>query len=207
MGRSWNAGGCCGPARRYGIDDVGFLSALIDSTAEAEGVDEDRVYVAGISNGAMMAYRLACDLPGRLAAIGAVAGTMVCDCPAPAPTSVLHIHGLEDGNIPFAGGLATRGVERQSRPSVPDVIAVWRRAGGCGPSQVTEAPPVRTEVWAGPAGIDVALLTVAGAGHQWPGSRPPDARVSRMLNLDPTSTALDATAVLWSFFAAHRRPS
>lgn len=205
IGHSWNAGNCCGPAVREGVDDVGFLTALLDEVSATEGVDPHRVYAAGISNGAMMAYRLACDRPGRLAAVGAVAGTMVCECRRPAPTSVLHIHGLEDANLPFGGGLGAKAFEATARPPVLAVMDVWRQAGRCGPPRVFDAPPLRTEIWSGPNGVEVRLITIAGAGHQWPGGRPPAPRVARMLRLDQPSQALDATAALWEFFAAHPR--
>lgn len=210
IGRSWNAGVCCGPARDGGVDDVGFLWALVQAVGAAEGVDPDRVYVTGISNGAMMAYRLACDLPGSFAAIGPVAGSLMVACPQPPPTSILHVHGLEDHNVPFAGGIGRRAREPQARPSVPSIISRWREAAGCGPVTMTERYPVRTETAVGSGGVEVALITVAGAGHQWPGGRPAPPRVVRMLRLDQPSPALDATAVLWSFFAAHprvRRPN
>ncbi len=213
VGRSWNAGWCCGPARDQDVDDVGFIEAVIEEVSAgfppgspAEGrIDQQRVYATGVSNGAMLAYRLACELPGRLAAIGPVAGTMVCECPRPAPVSILHIHGLEDRNIPFAGGVGPRALERRPRPSVPSVIEYWRRGAGCGPARVSESHPVRTETAVGPGGIEVALITLAGVGHVWPGSQPPPPSVSAMLGLDAPSDALDTTGALWSFFAAHGR--
>ncbi|MGH2719860.1 MAG: alpha/beta hydrolase family esterase, partial [Actinomycetota bacterium] len=130
IGRSWNAGACCGPARSEGVDDVGFLRALVEQVGDAERIDPDRVYCTGISNGAMMAYRLACELPRLLAAIGPVAGTMVCPCPQPEPTSVLHIHGLEDAMVPFVGGIGRESGTASPRPSVLSVLDVWRQAGG-----------------------------------------------------------------------------
>lgn len=204
IARTWNAGACCGPAQRMGVDDVSFLAGVVSEVEASEGIDPARIYVAGMSNGAMMAYRLACDLPGRFAAIGPVAGTMLCKCPDPVPVSVLHIHGLEDRNVPFGGGIGPAAVEPQPRPPVRSVIDLWRRVGGCGPPRVNETPPVRTEVWSG-AGVEVALITVAGAGHQWPGGRPPGPRVARVFRLDQPSQALDATAALWGFFAGHPR--
>lgn len=215
VGRSWNAGWCCGPARDQGVDDAGFIEALLDQVASEGGVDDRRIYAAGMSNGAMLAYRLACDLPGRLAAIGPVAGTMAGECPRPAPVSILHIHGLEDRNVPFAGGPGSTGstgsrggrrVGSQPRPSVPSVIDYWRRGAGCGAPVVAEAGPIRTETATAPSGVEVCLIALAGVGHVWPGSHPPPPQVSAMLGLDPPSDVLDATGLLWGFFAAHPRP-
>jgi polyhydroxybutyrate depolymerase len=206
VGRSWNAGWCCGPAHIHDVDDVGFVGELIADISAGDSVDLRRVFAAGVSNGAMLAYRIACESPGLLAAIGAVAGTMVCECPRPGPVSLLHIHGLEDRNVPFWGGVGPKAADRRQRPSVPSVIQFWRTGGGCGRPTVVEEGQVRRESALGPGGIEVCLITLAGVGHVWPGSRPPSSRVAAMLNLDPPSNVIDATEELWSFFAAHPRP-
>jgi polyhydroxybutyrate depolymerase len=207
VARAWNAGTCCGLPQRTNIDDVGFLRQLIDRLASDENVDPDRVFATGISNGAMMAYRLACELPGRLAAIGPVAGTMTVPCDGATPTSVLHVHGLADQNVPYEGGVGTKGVSKDSRPSVPSVIARWRQVDGCGPSQVSLQGPVHMDTADGARGTTVTLITIDGAGHQWPGSQQPNPVAKRVLQLDDPSTAIDATSVLWSFFSAHTRPA
>ncbi len=203
--RAWNAGSCCGEPMRRQIDDVGFLAALLDRLEVDEGADPDRLFAAGMSNGAMMAYRLAVELSGRLAAIGPVAGTMTVPSSGRAqPVSVCHIHGQGDAHVPFAGGRGQRARATDWRRPVPEVIAEWRSIDGCGPVEVWEEGAVRIETARGSAGTEVALVVVAGVGHQWPGSvvHP---RVQRALRLDPPSNALDATAMLWSFFAAHPR--
>jgi polyhydroxybutyrate depolymerase len=153
----------------------------------------------------MMAYRLAAQLPGRLAAIGPVAGTMACEAPQASPVSVCHIHGLADFHVPFAGGRGGRSLAKDWRRPVPEVIAEWRSVDGCGPGRVWQNNPVRIDAATGIDGTEVALVTVAGAGHQWPGSLASPGRVMRVLQLDPPSTAIDATAMLWSFFEAHPR--
>jgi polyhydroxybutyrate depolymerase len=203
--RSWNAGTCCGRAQRDHVDDVRFLGAVIDRVTKAEGVNPDLVYVTGISNGGMMAYRLACELPGKVAAIGPVAATMTvaCDDPAPTPTSILHIHGLDDRNVPFAGGVGTKGVEKDARPSVPSVIERWRAIDQCAsaPPPSTNGPVTTATSGMCANGAEVILVTIAGAGHQWPGSSPPNTAATRALDLDPPSDALNATTTLWQFFS------
>jgi polyhydroxybutyrate depolymerase len=206
VGRSWNAGWCCGPARTYEVDDVGFMEALVDDLSAGGSVDPRRVFAAGVSNGAMLAYRVACESPGLLAAIGVVAGTMACECLRPGPVSLLHIHGLEDRSVPFEGGVGLEAADRRPPPSVPSVIQFWRTGGGCGLATVTGDGQVRRESAVGPGGIEVTLITLAGVGHVWPGSRPPSPAVSSMLSLDAPSNVIDATEELWSFFAAHPRP-
>ena len=79
--RTWNAGACCGRAKKDNSDDTGFLAAVIDDVVTSYRADGHRVYVTGHSNGAMMAYRLACEIPGRIAGIAAVDGQSVFKCP------------------------------------------------------------------------------------------------------------------------------
>jgi len=202
VGRAWNAGACCGQPVQRRIDDTGFLTALVEQTIYAENVDPHRIYATGISNGAMMAYRLACESTLAFAAIGPVAGTFSKTCEHPKPTSVLAIHGLADRNVPFNGGIGS-GVDRSPRPPVPDVIAQWRAVDRCGPAQLHDAGTVHDESSACAEERTVELITVAGAGHQWPGAEPPAPAAVALLGLEQPSHALDATAVLWEFFAAH----
>ena len=202
--RSWNAGGmCCGPALRNQVDDTGFLDRLIETLIAHEGVDPARVYLTGMSNGAAMAYRYACAGEHRLAAIGPVAGTFSLACSRPQPVSVLAIHGLADEHVPFAGGQGTKGVTRGEWVPVPRTIAAFRQASRCGAPLVRQDGPVHRDSASCEEGRDVVLLTIEAAGHQWPG---PERRSlgQRTLGADPPSRALDATQVLWAFFAAHR---
>jgi polyhydroxybutyrate depolymerase len=206
LNRSWNAGGCCGPAMRRDVDDVGFLVALIDRVQRDHATDPDRVFVTGISNGGMMAYRLACEASDRVAAIAPVAATLVFDGCAPAhPVSLLHIHGLADGNVPFDGGRPTKSFQAVP-PTYPPVragLARFVEAGGCDEtSRRTSGVDARVTVerWNACAnGAAVELVTIADGGHSWPGGR----RILRAL--DPPSDALRATHVIWEFFAAHPR--
>jgi polyhydroxybutyrate depolymerase len=205
VSRAWNAGTCCGPPQRFAVDDVAFLDAMTQQLITDEVIDRRRVFFTGMSNGAMMAYRMACERPGLAAAIGPVAGTMTVPCDVAAPTSVFHIHGLADQNVPYAGGTGTKSFAHDIRPSVPSVIERWRAVDGCAPgAAVTTAAPVTTSDWSGcVAGTAVRLVTVDGAGHQWPGGQPENPVAAAVLGLDPPSSAMDATAALWAFFAAH----
>jgi polyhydroxybutyrate depolymerase len=164
----------------------------------AEGVDPAQVYVTGMSNGAMMSYALAC-ATDILAAIAAVAGTLLTDCPSPTPVSVLHIHGLADDSVRFDGGLGS-GVAEIDGPPIPSVIERWRTVAACTPPSVTTVGPVQNSIAFCAEGREVALTTVDGAGHQWPGAE------SARRAADPSSTALDATETIWRFFAANPHP-
>lgn len=196
VGRAWNVGGgCCGRPARQGIDDVGFISAMVDDVAAHVPVDRDRIYATGISNGGMMAYMLACHTD-VFAAIGPDAATQLDACASPQPTSVLAIHGTADRSVRYDGGPGD-GVARIDGPPVPDVNAFWRNVDQCVRPVVTTAGAVTTSSADCADGRGVTLITIDGAGHQWPGSRP------IREGADPPSAELDATATLWTFFAAH----
>jgi polyhydroxybutyrate depolymerase len=201
--RAWNAGTCCGQPMQRQIDDVGFLTALVEQIERDENIDPRRLYFTGISNGAMMSYRLACESTLAIAAIGPVAGTLVSPCAQAKPTSVLAIHGLADRNVPFVGGVGI-GFDRNARISVPATLARWREIDRCEPATVRAAEPVQYETSYCAGDRTVELITVAGAGHQWPGSETPPPAAVALLHLDQPSHAVDATAVLWDFFASHR---
>jgi polyhydroxybutyrate depolymerase len=207
IGRSWNAGGiCCGPALREGVDDVGFLNRLIDAVAQAENIDRRRVYLTGMSNGAAMAYRYACEGSAPVAAIGPVAGTLSFACAAPRPTSVMAIHGLADQHVPFIGGPGTQGVTKVNWVPVAQTLEAFRKAGGCQAGVIHRQGLVETSTAPCEQGRDVVLTTIDGAGHQWPGSEPRSGLAGRLFQGDPPSTALDATEALWAFFRSHPAP-
>jgi len=193
-------GGCCGDPGRTGVDDVHFISELVAALSKDLPVDPARVYATGISNGGLMSYRLACDTT-LFAAIGPDSATLLGDCPSPAPVSVVHIHGTADQNIPYGGGRGD-GVAHIDGPPVPDVVASWRGVDTCGTPTVTTAAPVTTSVADCPGGRTVELITIDGAGHQWPGASPRPF-MQHVVGTDPPSTALNATDTIWRFFAAH----
>ena len=132
---TWNAGNCCAYAYENGIDDVGFIRALIGKLKKDYAVDERRVFATGISNGGMMSYRLACGLSDLIAAIGPVAGAQNIDCEPKRPVSVVILHGTADLYVRYKGGTPLRMVDvlqPEGRPS---------RLGGRG--LLGEAEPLR----------------------------------------------------------------
>ena len=201
VNHAWNAGGgCCGTPAASGVDDVAFISAMVALVRAELPIDPARVYATGISNGGILAYRLACDTK-IFAAIGPDAATLLGSCSAPAAVSVIAVHGTADHNIPYHGGPGD-GPGHIDGPAVPTVIADWRAVDQCSDPATTVADTVTTSQAACPSGRAVELITIAGAGHQWPGSVSKPV-IQRLLGLDPPSTALNATDVIWRFFAAH----
>ncbi len=201
--RAWNtAGGCCGEPARQGIDDVGFLEAVVARVRASQDVDPARIYLTGMSNGAMMAYTMACR-SRTFAAVAPVAGTQLVSCPQAAPVSVLHVHGLDDTRVRFDGGRG-EGVAHVDGPPVEQVVDGWRAVDRCSTPEVTSEPPVHTSASSCADGRAVTLVTIDGAGHQWPGST--GSRAGELLGADPPSQALDATSLIWQFFEAHPLP-
>ena len=198
LGRAWNVnGGCCGRPSRQGIDDVGFIANVVDDVAANVAVDRDRVYATGISNGGMMSYALACGTD-VFAAIGPDSATQLDPCGSPRPTSVIAIHGTADQMIRYDGEPGI-GVAHIDGPPVPDVNAFWRNVDRCAQPVSSVSGAVTTTAADCADGRVVTLITIAGAGHQWPGGQPVRE------GADPPSPALDATSTLWAFFAAHPR--
>ena len=192
--RTWNAGGCCGPAVRWNIDDVGFISAMIDDIAGRHPIDSDRVYVTGMSNGAMLAYRLACEIPEKVAAIIPVAGTSaVDDCGNAKEVPVLHIHGEKDTHVPIEGGTGETTWARYEHRSVPETMTLLTEARGCSGSdtELVDGLIERTTYHCAEGGA-VQLLIIKGWGHLWPGGR-------RDGEYDGGSTFFSASQTAWEF--------
>jgi polyhydroxybutyrate depolymerase len=203
LDRAWNTGGgCCGVPGRTGAGDIGFITAMVSTIEHAVPVNPRRVYATGISNGGIMAYTLACHTT-IFAAIGPDSATELGSCRAPARISVIHIHGTADRNIRYNGGPGG-GVAHIDGPAIPALNASWRQIDHCAAPAVKTIGVVTTSTASCPAGRSVELITIAGAGHQWPGAVP-DPLAQRLLGLDPPSTALNATQVIWRFFAPHPR--
>ncbi|MEZ5701944.1 MAG: prolyl oligopeptidase family serine peptidase [Burkholderiaceae bacterium] len=124
---TWNAGLCCGQARDKGIDDVGFVRAVLADLAQRLAFDRQRVYAIGMSNGGMMSYRLACEMADTFQAIASVAGTDGTgpDCRPSRPVPVLHIHAKDDERVLFNGGSGSASNTHADFVSVPDTVRKW----------------------------------------------------------------------------------
>lgn len=201
---TWNGGTCCGYAMERHVDDVGFVRAIIGDLRNLLPIDAKRIYATGLSNGAILSYRLACEASDLMAAIAPVAGTQnLARCSPQEPVSVLHIHGTADQHLPYAGGIGSKSLTGVRYLSVDESIRFWVERNRCHPAPKTqERGEVRYEAYAGcAAGSAVDLYTVVGGGHAWPGSKGPAWRGG-----DEPSSAMDATRMIWEFFAAHSKP-
>ena len=200
---SFNSGICCGYALDHKIDDVGFTSALIDELAKRFNIDSHRIYSTGLSNGAMMSYRLACELSDRIAAIAPVATALGVPCNPKRPISIMHFHGLEDQNALFYGGVGPKSFSEAKMPSVPDTIKFWANLDGCPKTSKETSIGVATRIAYGPCkdNTEVVLWKIADGGHTWPGGK--ISRVEDRYGLGKVNRDINASELMWDFFKKH----
>lgn len=154
-------------------DDLGFLTRLIDHVTQENRLNAARVYVLGISNGAQMAYHLACHIPERIAGIAAVSGTMTSrdwsDCHLQKPVSLLHIHGAEDLTVAFEGGVSWHST-RETYPAAPALVAQWATDAGAGLDHAPKPPTPDVSIthYETPDGVPIELHRLEHFGHDWP---------------------------------------
>ena len=127
----WNATEYCCDLDETGVDDVGYLTGLIDEAVEQYAVDPDQVFAMGISNGAMMSHRMACDRGDLLRGIASFNGTSMLEadnCNPEDPTHIVHIHGTDDEVVPYDGNAVF--------PSAEEVVDRWVDFNDCDPDPV-----------------------------------------------------------------------
>lgn len=199
--RTWNAGTCCDYAMHNNVNDVKFISTLLDELSDKFHIDTKKVYVSGMSNGGMMAYRIAAELPEKIAAIASVSGSMVYEkkMSQQGVVPVLHIHSLLDTKVPFMGG---KGLYDYNFPPVMEGLYYWAQRNGCETTAVVQQyKDYVLRSWKNAAG-DTTLkcyLTQDG-GHSWPGTAQQRPRA------DLPSTAINANDLIWNFFSRFSLP-
>jgi polyhydroxybutyrate depolymerase len=194
---TWNAGTCCGKAAENKIDDVGFIREVIHRVQRQASIDPKRIFATGMSNGAMMSWRLACEAP-EIRAIAPVEGTdntTVCKPQHAVP--VIEFHAADDPNVPFNGGVGV-GPSHTDFTSVPATQAKW--------VQFDHADPVARRVLtvagahcdlhaAKPRGAPVELCLTDTGQHSWPGGGTQQGRKQ-------PSMAISANDLMWNFFSS-----
>jgi len=191
------------PASPDAPDDVEFIAAAVTAIMRRAMVDPKRVFVTGFSGGARMASQVACDLPDTFAAAAAVSGLgFPTPCGARRAVPIVAFHGMADPVDPYEGANTptwTHGVREAAEQ--------WAAHDGCGGSikESAPGPSVRRTQYSGcrdAAAVD--LYTIDATGHEWPGG--PAMPDSVTTPLGPQTSAVDANAVMWSFFADHPLP-
>ncbi len=214
--KNWNDGrkNVSDPAHQQQINDIGFFTLLIEDLSEEFSIDSHRIFATGISNGAMMSYRLAVEIPDKIAAIAPVAGALPIDLLpynlSDVPVSVCVLSGTHDPLVPWDGGVV--GFPRNPRGivlSVPDSVLFWVTHNSCStPPNSTVLPDIdpKDQTWVqrdiyanGSNNTEVVLYTIYNGGHTWPDGYQylPKALVGR------TTHDINANTLIWEFFTNH----
>lgn len=194
--RFWNAG-----ISLLMVDDIGFLSALIDSLDLTYNINLNRVYSCGMSNGGFMSHTLACELSNRITAIASVTGSIFnqqygSNCNPTRPVPVMQIHGTSDPTVPYAGSSTSMPID--------SVVKYWATENGCNPTPTfSNVPNINTADGCtaehylysnGLSGSTVEFYKIINGLHTWPGF--PFGGVGT--NLD-----INASKEIWRFFSKY----
>ena len=193
--RFWNVG-----FTNSTIDDVSFLSALIDTISTKYNIDTDKVFSTGMSNGGFMSYKLACELPNKIKAVASVTGSMTPsqynNCPNMNAIPAMQIHGTADPTVPYTGNATMKPIEQ--------VVGFWVKQNGCDSVATETAVPNHNTADNSTAirydfntncsnETSVVFYKVDNGGHTWPGT-------SVIIPGAVTNLDFDASAVIWKFF-------
>ena len=209
----WNAWHCCGQAMKEGIDDVGFVSRVIDQICQRLKVDRSRIYMVGYSNGGMLAHLFAAQKPEILAAVATISATIasqpsaseaeVCIPPAKAPMPIFLLHGREDDVVPYEKGGVSGNWGHVYAP-VKESVAFWKKANQVDPPPQKEelmAGRILKETWRGNReGGKIVLYTLEG----WKHNLPTKYHTRKLPGTDPL-LGFHATEHIWQFFKEYRR--
>ncbi|CAN5251437.1 hypothetical protein BH09BAC5_BH09BAC5_05490 [soil metagenome] len=193
--RFWN---CFGTST---VDDVGFLSALIDTISASYSIDPNCIYSTGMSNGGFMSYDLAYLLSNRIAAIASVAGDMIYShlnaCAPYHPTPIMQIHGTADATVSYTGDAYFEPIDT--------LVKFWVNFNHCNPVPVvTNLPDINTSdgctathyvYTGGDSGSTVEFYKINGGGHSWPGAN---------FNINITNMDFNASVEIWRFFRQYK---
>ncbi len=212
---SWNSGNwseskkfnpvsCCGYAGDNNIDDVGFISNMINGIENNYAVDEKRIYVTGISNGAMMSYRLACELSNKIAAVAVVAPPFVPEtCNNVKPISIMHVQGTADPCALYNGGVcgSCLGSKPIAAQSAENMVNFWTKKDRCldEPKIIYQKGNAKCVIYSQcETGIEIEFCTIDGGGHTWPGGNQylPEEKIGSVSN----DMSFDQ---MWEFLEKH----
>ncbi|MEV6924563.1 PHB depolymerase family esterase [Dactylosporangium sp. NPDC051485] len=192
VGQSWNAGNCCGAAQAAAVDDVAFLTAVVDKVLGTQpDAAPGRVFLVGYSNGGKMALRMACAVPRRFAAVATYAAVSSMPCPNPAPAALLEIAATGDPELTIGPGGTPHTIGGYTQPTVDGQVDQYRRANRCSGSPNTRAQgSLTTSTWVRcGTGRCVQLAVYQGGSHDWP---------------QGDDVTPSATQVIWDFFSTVR---
>jgi polyhydroxybutyrate depolymerase len=201
---TWNGGYCCGSAARKGVDDIGFLKAVIKDASDRFGVDGSGVYLTGMSNGSILSETFAAKNPGLVRAVAGVSGTMdTSRTRVQGKVPALIIHGTADTMVPYEGGQGDTSLTRTNFASVASVVKAFLAPWGgvlAETSRTIDRKDDGTSVivtdYQKGGRVVLRLMKVEGGAHHWPGGR--KARLS-----EGKTQEIDANTEILRFFAAN----
>ena len=189
----WNGGACCGEAAREHVDDVGFIAEVVAEISRNLPVDSSRVFVAGFSSGAIMAYHAACRLAPMINAIAAVSGSLQdTNCAPGKAVGLIAVHGTSDSEVPYydASLTAPPAPVTGVASTLPPSVQFWVAADGCsGGATNQQSPDVVRTSFSSCTGAKVMLYTIQGGWHEWPS-----------LTSDAPLSQLDASRTIVQYF-------
>ena len=197
----------------HGVDDVGFIEAIVERLKSQYQIDPDRIFTTGMSNGGFMSTRLLCDraelFRGGAILTASISEGYFSQCAPSQPVGVLVMNGTADPIVPYTGGeIRLFGKNRGSILSHEDFVAFWKEKNGCLEELQVEHIP-NTKPWDGtqveirnfrnchPRGA-LKVYEIQGGGHTWPGGRQ---YLGRRL-IGNTSREINACDVIWDFFSS-----
>jgi polyhydroxybutyrate depolymerase len=200
---NWNAGTCCGGANRDNVDDLAFITALIKHTSQHVAVDVRRVYVAGFSAGALMAYHAGCQLSASIAAIAVVEGNIADEnCRPSKAVSLWAVHGTDDPQVAFTEPSATSvsGTVPVVARALPPSVQFWAVQQKCtgGSTKTVSTAVTNSQITGCTSGAVVEFNKIVGGTHGWPGGTSVPGSLAPMNQLSSSNE-------IWKFFAKHTR--
>lgn len=196
---TWNSGNCCAYAYENKVDDIDFISKMIDALVKDENADPKRIYVTGMSNGGMMTHRVGVELSDKVAAIAPVAAALNCDLQTGSPVPILMIHGDADQHVLIGGGKTTKGVEADRiDTSLEHGVAWWlKRNKNSSEGETIQEGILTTTTHTGKA--PVKTVVIGGEGHTWPGGK------AWRNAADQPTQEVSANRLIWDFVKQFER--
>lgn len=198
---TWNTWDCCGYADKKNIDDVEFIKLVVKEVKEKYRVNDKMIYAAGLSNGGMMCYLLACEMSDQFAAVAPVAATMFDGgvCNSSNELSMIIFNSLDDKHIPYEGGIGDESIVKVDKMAVEKVVEFWTNKFNCVFINKTEESNYHRINFINERGTEIVFYRMLKGGHTWPGGEK-----IRTLADTPVKD-VSATDLIWDFFKNHRK--
>lgn len=196
---TWNTWDCCGYANKNDINDVDFINAVLKKVKSEYQIDEKRIYAAGLSNGGMMCYLLACELSEYFAAIAPVAASMfdTVSCDPKSEVSIIAFNSINDENILYNGPSETDTSAEMKTLPVEKVINMWVNNFNCVHLRTSDSSSFQKISYINKNGTEIILYKMLSGGHSWPGGE----KLRRFAD-NPVKN-VSATDIIWDFFKSN----